>query len=59
MRCRFCNRNKFERVTRRSLLDKFVAPLFGYFPWRCTHCHKTTLSKGRKHLRVVVEPTSV
>jgi hypothetical protein len=36
-----------RRIKREGILRKWLAPLFGYFPWRCSSCQVEKLLKSR------------
>jgi hypothetical protein len=42
-----------RRLARSSFLQRYVLPLFGYYPWECFACRKTRLLRvrGKRSLR--------
>jgi hypothetical protein len=38
MVCPKCQGNRMHRLMRAGFVELKVAPLFGYFPWRCSDC---------------------
>ena len=39
MFCPNCQSQKIHRVPRKGFFQSRIAPLFGYFPWRCKECN--------------------
>lgn len=46
--CRQCGQQAFERVARKSLLQFYLLPLFGLWPWRCAVCNDVTWRRSRR-----------
>jgi hypothetical protein len=36
-----------RRIKREGFLRKWLAPVLGYYPWRCSYCQKEQLLKSR------------
>jgi hypothetical protein len=34
-------------MKRQGLMQKFIWPLFGYYPWECPQCREVTVEKRR------------
>jgi hypothetical protein len=47
MVCSTCHSRKMRRIMRKGFLRVKLAPLFGYYPWRCSVCRKEELLKVR------------
>jgi predicted Zn-ribbon and HTH transcriptional regulator len=47
MRCPRCQSNKIHRLRREGFVEQKLAPLFGYFPWRCPDCKAELLLRVR------------
>jgi hypothetical protein len=47
MECARCQSHRMRRIKREGFLHKWLAPLFGYYPWRCSSCHAIQLLKSR------------
>jgi hypothetical protein len=47
MVCVNCQSHRLRRITREGFLRTTLAPLFGYFPWRCSVCRTEQLLKVR------------
>jgi DNA-directed RNA polymerase subunit RPC12/RpoP len=45
--CPRCSYDRVRRVYRKGPLQKFIYPLFGYYPWRCTRCGKKLMLRLR------------
>ena len=54
MHCKKCG-SSLRRVSRNGFWQKKVYTLFGFYPWECPICRKTTMHKKqlqrRKHSR--------
>lgn len=46
--CRRCGQQAFERVSRRSVVQLYVLPLLGLWPWRCAVCNDITWRRNRR-----------
>ncbi len=47
MVCLKCQSHRMHRIKREGVLRVWVAPVFGYFPWRCSVCRSEQLLKAR------------
>lgn len=47
MFCATCQSYRMRRIKREGFLRLKVAPLFGYYPWRCSVCGTVRLLKAR------------
>jgi predicted nucleic-acid-binding Zn-ribbon protein len=45
--CPKCRYHDLYRMKRIGILQIALFPLFGYFPWECGKCRKTSILKGR------------
>ena len=36
--CRVCRSDRVYRLNRKGILQTWVYPLFGFYPWRCKAC---------------------
>jgi hypothetical protein len=45
--CPQCRSAISSRTRRKGLMNKFVFPLFGLFPWECSDCQKVFLRRTR------------
>lgn len=48
MLCPMCHGQKLRRIKREGFLHTKLAPIFGYFPWRCSSCGKMQLLRIRQ-----------
>jgi hypothetical protein len=53
MICAICQSHRMRRISRKGLLRKVLAPLFGYYPWRCSSCFTEFMLKSRGQRRTV------
>ena len=37
-RCKVCERGGMRRSERRGLIERFILPVLGLYPWRCGFC---------------------
>jgi hypothetical protein len=58
MVCPKCQSHKMHRIRREGFLRENLAPLFGYFPWRCSVCRTEQLLRERGGQRSSQESTS-
>jgi hypothetical protein len=51
MECKKCKCDRMRRIKREGYLHTKLAPLFGYYPWRCSICLTVQLrrSRGKQH----------
>jgi hypothetical protein len=49
--CPICGRDDMKRVSRHGFLQTRVFPLFGFYPWECSHCRAVQLFKNRGRRR--------
>ena len=47
VKCTHCGRETMFRTRRRGLWKQLICPIFGYYPWKCSHCNRTALLKKR------------
>jgi hypothetical protein len=47
MECAICQSHRVRRIGRNGILRKWLAPLFGYYPWRCSSCLRVFMLKTR------------
>lgn len=47
MFCTKCQSERMRRIKREGFLHIRVAPLFGYYPWRCSTCATVQLIRAR------------
>ncbi len=47
MVCSKCQSHRMHRIKRQGFLRVRLAPLLGYFPWRCSVCGTEQLLKAR------------
>jgi hypothetical protein len=47
MICKNCRSYRMRRIKREGLLRKYLAPLFGFYPWRCSDCRTVQLLRSR------------
>lgn len=47
MICPKCHSFRIRRIRREGFLRKRLAPIFGYYPWRCSTCGTVQLLKAR------------
>jgi hypothetical protein len=47
MVCKICQSQRMRRLERVGFLHRRLAPLFGFFPWRCSHCGTVQLLRAR------------
>lgn len=47
MICKKCKSYRIRRIKREGYLQTKVAPLFGFYPWRCSNCGTVQLLKMR------------
>jgi hypothetical protein len=47
MVCPKCQSGRMHRLKREGFVELRVAPLFGYFPWRCSDCKAELLLRAR------------
>ena len=47
MMCPECQSHRIRRLTRRGFFRARLAPLFGYYPWRCSSCGTEQLLRAR------------
>jgi hypothetical protein len=38
MKCRNCRESALHRQRRQGVLEKYIYPFFGFYPWRCNAC---------------------
>lgn len=55
MICANCQSHRMRRIPRKGFLRKLLAPLFGYFPWRCSNCQSVFMLKSRGKKRSTQE----
>jgi hypothetical protein len=50
MHCAKCQSHRMRRIVRVGFLRKVLAPIFGYYPWRCSACLTEVMlhSRGKK-----------
>ena len=51
MVCSKCQSHRMRRIRREGILRAYLAPLFGYFPWRCSVCRTEKLFRNRGQRR--------
>jgi hypothetical protein len=56
MECPKCQSDRMHRIKREGLLRVTLAPLFGFFPWRCSVCRTERLIRTRGLRRRLHEP---
>jgi hypothetical protein len=44
MNCKFCA-NPMRRLARHGFWQEKIYPKFGYYPWECPICRKTTMHR--------------
>jgi hypothetical protein len=49
MVCAKCQSNRMRRIKRVGFLRTRLAPLLGYYPWRCSLCATEKLLRARGH----------
>jgi DNA-directed RNA polymerase subunit RPC12/RpoP len=49
--CPNCGFNRPRRVERKGLMQKYIYPMFGFFPWHCRECHHQFLLRKRDRPR--------
>ena len=47
MICTNCKSSRVRRIKREGFLRKKLAPLFGFYPWRCSNCGTVQMLKMR------------
>jgi len=47
MICTNCESYRIRRIKREGFLRVKLAPMFGYYPWRCSTCGTVQLLKSR------------
>jgi len=47
MICPKCTSYRIRRIKREGFLRRSLAPLFGFYPWRCSTCGTVQLLKTR------------
>jgi hypothetical protein len=47
MICTKCKSYRIRRIKREGFLRRKLAPLFGFFPWRCSTCGTVQLLRAR------------
>jgi hypothetical protein len=47
MVCTKCQSTRMRRIGRVGFLRRKLAPLFGYYPWRCSICGTVQLLRAR------------
>ncbi len=57
MVCPKCQSHRMHRIRREGFLRVNLAPLFGYFPWRCSVCRTERLLRTRGARRSSHEST--
>ena len=51
MVCASCESYRMRRIKREGFLRERLAPLFGYFPWRCSNCGAIQMLRSRGEQR--------
>ena len=51
--CRVCGNPNMRRLARIGFAQRYILPLFGYYPWECFACRKIRLLRvrGKRVLR--------
>ena len=47
LRCSQCGGSHLRRLPRKGFMQEKIYALFGYFPWECAHCRRTTMHRLR------------
>ncbi len=47
MTCTNCGSHRLRRIKREGFLRKNLAPLLGFYPWRCSVCGSVHLFRAR------------
>lgn len=47
MICIVCHSHRLRRIRRAGFFRLEVAPLFGFYPWKCSNCGSTQMRKTR------------
>ena len=47
--CLKCGSTGFRRVNRVGLLQNYVLPYFGYYPWECVMCRRKRYFRDNGH----------
>jgi hypothetical protein len=47
MVCKKCRHDRMHRIARNGFFRVRVAPLFGFFPWKCSICGAEQLLRAR------------
>jgi hypothetical protein len=47
MICTYCKSYRIRRIKREGFLRRKLAPLFGFYPWRCSNCGAVQMLKMR------------
>jgi hypothetical protein len=50
MVCKQCQSDKLRRIRRVGFVHTRLAPMFGYYPWRCSSCGTVQLRRARSTL---------
>ena len=45
--CPRCGHKSLKRKPREGMLHRWISPIFGYYPWRCTACGGNFLTQRR------------
>ena len=49
--CPQCGSERIKRIARVGLLNKYIYPMFGRYPWKCVRCGFTSMLKKRTSSR--------
>jgi hypothetical protein len=55
MVCMKCQSHRMRRIKREGFVRVWLAPVFGYFPWRCSVCRSEQLLKARSYRKQTVD----
>jgi len=49
--CKRCNSLRTNRLARQSYFERYIAPFFGLYPWKCRDCRHSFLvrRRGERH----------
>ena len=49
--CRTCGSDRMHRKERKGILQLWIYPLFGYYPWRCNRCGAAPMLRKRRRAK--------
>lgn len=47
LKCTLCGGVRIHRLERNGPIEKWIYPIFGYYPWRCGTCNRKLYLRAR------------